>query len=701
MAKKERTLYPDVDSRMTPEQEQTAQDILARKGVNIDWTTGTIQAKHFVGSGEGLWDVGEGTGTGPKGEKGDKGDKGEDGKDFKYEDFTDEQLEDLVGPEGPQGEKGEDGAPGKDVNPGELSELHEGIAKNRRDINTNSADIAAEKVRNNEQDVLIEENANRSKANAEYVGTLEEQINNNSNDIVELEEELEAIAPTFERGHWLVDHTATPGNYASYNSYYLMGETEVAKDFADTKKLYIHVNDNNVPSVAHTFNDVVPGHYVELFEPRSAEFLLAKITSKKPEGLNRIFEVDVIKSQGGPAEAPPPAPLTASYNVAMPGGIGRDPGDGNCYFTTGAVVTPNFKDAAAVYVSTNDMNGDEVNLEAIKAGQLINLSSANGSGSYTVISTQDISGCYELLLENIEGTGTVADDDVLNVEVILTREGTHDVEGTRVKFFDLAESTVDLDTYMPKSGGTFTGNVKVRGDFNIDTGICIIKGKNTGIGTNFSVQEPKGTTCLRLLGDGLFTYKKPPAFDNYAKEQVATLEDVENVEAVFQDYMPTAGGTFTGTVDFNQTVTYAGDMTQANHMVTKKYVDDNGPHILRTNPTAPIKFVEANSLNFGEWSLSENNVSGENIEIYLYKLNDTDNNTRSVKDYTSGKSTEVEIRESLTGNVVYAATLTNMRPSSFSAGDVTDTCKATAYEEDFSFVVGNDYHIVVRGLAKK
>ena len=54
--------YPEVDSRMTYEQEQTAQDILARKGINIDWTTGTIQAKNFVGSGEGLWDVGEGTG---------------------------------------------------------------------------------------------------------------------------------------------------------------------------------------------------------------------------------------------------------------------------------------------------------------------------------------------------------------------------------------------------------------------------------------------------------------------------------------------------------------------------------------------------------------------------------------------------------------------------------------------------------------
>ena len=69
MAIKEPKKFPDVDSRMTNEQEQTALDILSRKGINIDWRTGTIQAKQFVGSGEGLWDVGEGTGEGPRGKE--------------------------------------------------------------------------------------------------------------------------------------------------------------------------------------------------------------------------------------------------------------------------------------------------------------------------------------------------------------------------------------------------------------------------------------------------------------------------------------------------------------------------------------------------------------------------------------------------------------------------------------------------------
>ena len=156
--------YPEVDSRMSFEQEQNAQDILARKGINIDWTTGTIQAKNFVGSGTGLWDVGEGTGTGPKG---DKGDPGADGKDFKYTDFTQEQLEDLTGPKGDPfvyndftpsqlaGLKGPPGNDGKDYDPTVLDNLDKKVEKNTADVSTNRADIAKEVVRNDEQDAAI------------------------------------------------------------------------------------------------------------------------------------------------------------------------------------------------------------------------------------------------------------------------------------------------------------------------------------------------------------------------------------------------------------------------------------------------------------------------------------------------------------------------------------------------------------------
>ena len=66
---------PDVDSRLSFEEEQSQIDLLKRSGIGIDWTSGTIRAKNFVGGGTGLWDVGEGTGTGPKGDKGDQGTK--------------------------------------------------------------------------------------------------------------------------------------------------------------------------------------------------------------------------------------------------------------------------------------------------------------------------------------------------------------------------------------------------------------------------------------------------------------------------------------------------------------------------------------------------------------------------------------------------------------------------------------------------
>ena len=156
--------YPEVDSRMSFEQEQNAQDILARKGINIDWTTGTIQAKNFIGSGTGLWDVGEGTGTGPKG---DKGDPGTDGKDFKYTDFTQEQLEDLTGPKGDPfvyndftpsqlaGLKGPAGNDGKDYDQTVLDNLDKKVEKNTADVSTNRAEIAKEVVRNDEQDATL------------------------------------------------------------------------------------------------------------------------------------------------------------------------------------------------------------------------------------------------------------------------------------------------------------------------------------------------------------------------------------------------------------------------------------------------------------------------------------------------------------------------------------------------------------------
>ena len=156
--------YPEVDSRMSYEQEQNAQDILARKGINIDWTTGTIQAKNFVGSGTGLWDVGEGTGTGPKG---DPGDPGKDGKDFKYTDFTQEQLEDLTGPKGDPfvykdftpsqlaDLKGPAGNDGKDYDPTVLDNLDKKVEKNTADVSTNRSDIAKEVVRNDEQDAAL------------------------------------------------------------------------------------------------------------------------------------------------------------------------------------------------------------------------------------------------------------------------------------------------------------------------------------------------------------------------------------------------------------------------------------------------------------------------------------------------------------------------------------------------------------------
>ena len=378
-------LNPDVDSRLSFEEEQTQIDLLQRSGLSIDWTTGTIRAKNFVGGGAGLWDVGEGTGTGPKGDKGDPGKDGKDGKDFKYEDFTEEQLEGLVGPEGPEGPQGPQGDPGKDVNPVQLNKIEEDIKTNKSNISTNASDIQEEKVRNNEQDILIEE----------------------------LEEEIEALAPSFDRGHWLHDSGAVVTEAPTTKSYYIADESDShAATFADTQKIYLSNQDNNDPSQSHTFKDIDVGQYVELFENTDSSFLLGVITATAVEAGFHVFTVDVVKAQGQPGEEP--------------------------------------------------------------------------------------------VRRNVD-------------------------QGIRVKFFNITGSSVDLNSLMPKSGGTFTGHVRFeKADLEINDGICTVKGKNRTTGTNFSVTDPNGTTNLRLLGNGLFTYRKPPGYSEFSTDQVATIQDVDD-----------------------------------------------------------------------------------------------------------------------------------------------------------------------------
>ena len=168
---------PDVDSRLSYEEEQTQIDLLQRSGISIDWTSGTIRAKKFIGSGEGLWDVGEGTGTGPKGDDGDKGDKGDQGD----QGIPGEDGE--KGDKGDKGDTGDKGADGADVDSIQLDAIQAELAKQTVDISKNTADIAAHDVRDNDQDTVIE-------ANTASIDAIEPIVSKNTADIADNQEDI-------------------------------------------------------------------------------------------------------------------------------------------------------------------------------------------------------------------------------------------------------------------------------------------------------------------------------------------------------------------------------------------------------------------------------------------------------------------------------------------------------------------------------
>jgi len=357
--------YPEVDSRLSYEQEQTAQDILARKGINIDWRTGTIQAKNFIGSGTGLWDVGEGTGTGPKGDKGDKGDTGDQGEK------GDQGDQGIQGDRGEKGLKGENGNDGKDYDPTVLENLNKKVDKNTADVSTNRSNIAAEVVRNDEQDATlvdlqdqldnieipeaeleglvtkeeldasqeaqdtkidknltdiaknktdIKSNSDNITKNKSSIDGLTTSLASTKNDVIELEEEIEALAPSFDRGHWAHDTDTVYPRPPLEGHYYVVAGTEHTDSFADVTEIVFSNKDKEDPPQTHTFSDVQVGQMIEVFEGADSSFMLAEVKVKNVNDTYSAFAVEVIKSEGGPGKQEEPDNPDVS-NVSAPGVI--------------------------------------------------------------------------------------------------------------------------------------------------------------------------------------------------------------------------------------------------------------------------------------------------------------------------------------------------------------------------------------------
>jgi hypothetical protein len=131
-----------------------------------------------------------------------------------------------------------------------------------------------------------------------------EQVEENKQDIVELEEEIDALAPTFDRGQWEFKAPANPTDSPEEATYFTLdGSGAVSTEFSNTAEILFHNDD--ATEASHTWAGVEEGQYIEMFDAEDGEFLLAEIDEVTLELDYVKFAVTVKQSEGGPAGMPP------------------------------------------------------------------------------------------------------------------------------------------------------------------------------------------------------------------------------------------------------------------------------------------------------------------------------------------------------------------------------------------------------------
>lgn len=182
--------------------------------------------------------------------------------------------------------------------------------ENQREINWTIADLALnaqesqaiqnERISANElatQDLYSITDNHNTRISANSALSL-----SNKNDIIELEEEIEALAPSLERGSWNYNPlgSAGAGQYSLYNQ-----TGNISSEFNEVATIFINTVDAS--GTVHGFNDVPIGSYLEVFESDSADFGLYQITDVDDQTSGQqpfwTFTVDFVKSNSTSSEA--------------------------------------------------------------------------------------------------------------------------------------------------------------------------------------------------------------------------------------------------------------------------------------------------------------------------------------------------------------------------------------------------------------
>ena len=114
-------------------------------------------------------------------------------------------------------------------------------------------------------------------------------------DIIELEEEIDAIAPSVERGRWVftaVGTVANPGQFTMYDADF--GSGQPTGLFKSAKSIWFNEIDSD--GTLHSFADVDDGELLEIFVDGSPEYGLYEVVGKahdETQGASSFWVIDV------------------------------------------------------------------------------------------------------------------------------------------------------------------------------------------------------------------------------------------------------------------------------------------------------------------------------------------------------------------------------------------------------------------------